>query len=107
MLELFLDTLGEGAIGKLASKESTQQKSITPYRQRVYEPSIQSWENIVATIADIEKQYTSLRDPKSKDTMRSAIILTIKALQAELVSEADIRKIIIIARHAETESDKK
>ncbi len=102
-----MDTLRDGKIETLADTGSTQTKPITPERQKVYEPYMHSWESITSTMTDIEEQYALLRDPKSSTAMRSAILLTIKELQSELMAEAGIRKLFLVMRHPETESDKR
>ena len=106
VVEIFIDILKDGKIWGIPMQNDPHEDIVTLYRRRRYAKYIQSWGNIISTIADIESQYALLRDPSSDIRLRSATLLAITELESELREELEA-KMIIVTRHGETESDKK
>lgn len=101
---IFLQTIADDKIG-IKETHTNKGGEISPYRDTLYTPHIQSWTTIMDYIGDIETQY--LQHRTSGDIgKKNRLALIIKDLQFHLIQVADFMNVVVVALHGETPSDK-
>ena len=103
ILGIFLQAMADGKIGK-KQIHTDQDTQISPYREALYAPYVQSWTTIMDDIDNIEKQYLQYRTSEDIGE-QSRLALTIKDLQFHLIEVADLMKVVFVTLHGQTPSD--
>ncbi|MBX9809835.1 hypothetical protein K2X92_05585 [Candidatus Gracilibacteria bacterium] len=102
--DIFNIFLGNMSLG-IAKKQINPRFPASSYRKNRYQKYLQLWRTIISYTNTIEDFYYDFRKKEGDKSYQNTILKKVNEQYAELVSIADIKKILIIKRHAATDSD--
>ncbi len=101
----FRDSTKKGVFTKIQSSQRIPPRAVSYHRMNRYRSFVTSWYKILDIMRNIEANYQQGRLSSDDAQMKNITFKRANELRLQLLQVADIRKLIVITRHGETESD--
>jgi hypothetical protein len=101
---VFIDCLQDGSIRKIPTKPRSATK-VTKYRKKIYREYVAQFKKLYQIKSEIGEKLHRARYELATTDDKNTLLKEANELKTFLLKEADMRKVIIITRHGETESD--